>query len=123
VEVNKQLERTKLEISRLPSPPSSEPVGEMLRLIGLFVRSLERLVEGTPDEDGLLQALRGPQMDFKKAIRHSAPDFRPHIRPALFGTPTVLPKPDFLPDEEKEGWSSDPSSAIYLEDVMKKANS
>ncbi|KAI9431841.1 hypothetical protein F5148DRAFT_1155063 [Russula earlei] len=44
-EVNKQLDRTNNEISRLPSPPSSEPVGEMLRLIGLFVRSIERLVE------------------------------------------------------------------------------
>ncbi|KAH9965472.1 P-loop containing nucleoside triphosphate hydrolase protein [Russula dissimulans] len=123
LEVNKQLEHTRHEISRLPSPPSSEPVGEMLRLIGLFVRSLERLIEGTPDEDGLIQALRGPQTDFKKAIRQTALDFRPHPRPVLFAKPTVLPKPDFLPDEEIEDRSNDPNRAIYIEDVMSKANS
>jgi len=123
VEVNKRLERTGHEISRLPNPPSSEPVGEMLRLIGLFVRSLEHLIEGTPDEDGLIQALRGPQADFKKAIRRTAPDFRPDTRPPLYRKATILPKPDFLPEEEREEWSTDPSGAIYIEDVMKKANS
>jgi hypothetical protein len=62
-------------------------------------------------------------MIFKKAIRQTAPDFRPHARPTLFGKPTVLPKPDFLPDEEIENRSHDLSRAIYIEDVMKKANS
>jgi len=104
-------------------PQSSEPVGELLRLIGMFCRSIEHVVEGTPDDDGLIQALREPQMVFKKAIRHTAPDFRPHTRPTLFGKPTVLPKLDFLPDEEIEGRPSDPSRIIYIEDVMKKANS
>ncbi|KAH9965473.1 P-loop containing nucleoside triphosphate hydrolase protein [Russula dissimulans] len=123
VEVNKQLERATSEISRLPSPPSSEPVGEMLRLIGLFVRSLERLVEGTPDEDGLIQALRGPQTDFKRAIRQTAPDFRPHPRVVLFGKPITFPKPEFLPDEEIEEQPNALSRAIYIEDVMDKAKS
>ncbi|KAI9452815.1 P-loop containing nucleoside triphosphate hydrolase protein [Russula earlei] len=125
-EVNKQLDRTNNEISRLPSPPSSEPVGEMLRLIGLFVRSIERLVEGTPDDDGLIQALREPRVDFKKAICQTAPDFRPIPRPGVFfSKPTIIPPPTFLLDEEIK-WQEETKNskkAVYIEDVMLSANS
>ncbi|KAI9452814.1 P-loop containing nucleoside triphosphate hydrolase protein [Russula earlei] len=126
-EVNKQLDRTNNEISRLPSPPSSEPVGEMLRLIGLFVRSIEHLVDGTPDDDGLIQALRGPRVDFKKAICQTAPDFRPSSGDrdmyALLVLP--LPRPSFLLEEEVD-WQEDAKgvhTAIFIEDVENKANS
>ena len=124
-EVDKLLEQASHDLSRLPNPPSSEPVGEMLRLIGAFVRSVERLVDGAPDEDGLMQALRGPRIEFRKAIRHTAPDFRPLERPNKFESPTIPPAPGFLSDEEVE-WEyqpSDSSRAIYVEDVMARANS
>jgi hypothetical protein len=101
----------------------------MLRLIGSFARSIENLVEGTPDDDGLIQALRGPRKSFKKAIRQTAPDFRPLARPkkskmnSLY-QPEIPPAPIFLKDEE-EDWQDQTSSsdAIYIEDVMKRANS
>lgn len=134
-ELEKLLERTAHDLSRLPNPPSSEPVGEMLRLIGSFARSIEHLVEGTPDDDGLIQALREPQKSFKKAIRQTAPDFRPLARPPTgkkvvrgfsLGAeqPAIPSAPMFLKDEEEE-WQDQPSSsdAIYIEDVMKRANS
>lgn len=131
-ELEKLLERTTHDLSRLPSPPSSEPVGEMLRLIGAFARAIEYLVEGTPDDDGLIQALREPRKSFKKAIRQTAPDFRPLARPrkknlnmaVMNLLPATPPAPIFLKDEE-EDWQDQTSSgdAIYIEDVMKRANS
>lgn len=104
----------------------------MLRLISAFARSIEDLVEGTPDDDGLIQALREPRKSFKKAIRQTAPDFRPLARPKLKRTeksimikqPDITPAPVFLKNEE-EDWEDQTSSgdAIYIEDVMKRANS
>jgi hypothetical protein len=102
----------------------------MLRLIGSFARAIEHIVEGTPDDDGLIQALREPRKSFKKAIRQTAPDFRPLARPSRKTEKSVnkqlaIPQaPIFLKDEE-EDWENQTSSgdAIYIEDVMKRANS
>jgi hypothetical protein len=118
-ELNKLLERTTRELSRLPNPPSSEAVGEMMRLINTFVRSVEHLVDGVPDEDGLIQALRGPQTEFKKAIRNTAPDFRPTSSEIS----TIPSPPRFLVDEDTE-WEDQPiddSGAIYVDEVMRRA--
>ena len=122
-ELSKLLERTTHELSRLPNPPSSEPVGDMMRLINTFVRSIERLVDGVPDEDGLIQALRGPHTEFKKAIRKTAPDFRPLTPPTSSEIPTIPSPPRFLVDEDTE-WQDQPiddSGAIYVDEVMRKA--
>jgi hypothetical protein len=122
-ELNKLLEQTSHDLSRLPKPPSSEPLGEMMRLIGSFVRSIERLVDGSPDDNGLMQALRRPHSEFKKAIRHTAPDFRPRPRGEKKSTIPLAP-PSFLVDEETD-WQDQlngTNTAIYIEDVMKKAN-
>lgn len=123
-ELNGLLERTAHELSRLPNPPSSEPVGEMLRLINSFVRSIEHLVDGVPDENGLIQTLRGPQMDFKKTIRGTAPDLRPFTTPTISEIPIIPPPPKFLVDEDAE-WQdqlNDGNGVIYIDEVMKIAN-
>jgi len=94
-----------------------------MRLIGSFVRSIERLVDGAPDDNGLMQALRGPHSEFKRAVRQTAPDFRPLPRPERLSIPPA--PPSFLVDEETD-WRDQlkgTSRAIYAEDVMKKANS
>ena len=94
-----------------------------MKLIGAFVRSIEQLVRGAPDENGLIQKLRGPQNDFKRAIRQTAPDFRPLERPEVIDT-TPAPPTSFLSSEETE-WEQQPSNTsrpIFVEDVMKKAN-
>ncbi|KAF8270214.1 P-loop containing nucleoside triphosphate hydrolase protein [Lactarius quietus] len=123
-ELDRLLEQTQQDISRLPSPPSSEPVAEILRLIGTFVRSIEQLVRGAPDENGLMQKLRGPQTEFKKAIRQTAPDFRPLERSKTSDITTPVPPPSFLSNEETD-WEQEPSNTInpiFVDDVMKKAN-
>ena len=38
------------------------------------------MFEGTPEADGLLQSIRPTQMRFRKAIRATAPAFRPYER-------------------------------------------
>jgi hypothetical protein len=101
---------------------------ELLRLIGLFARSVEQVVAGTPEPNGLIQALREPQGAFKKKIRQTAPDFRPLERPNNNNNPftiPILPEPGFLSSEEQESdWRLvDPTRIIFIEDVMKRANS
>ena len=103
-------------------------MAELLKLIGLFVRSVEQVIAGAPDANGLIQALREPREEFKKKIRQTAPDFRPLERPNnpndILAMP-LLPEPRFLSSEEQESeWQPvDPTRVIFIEDVMKRANS
>ena len=71
-----------------------------------------------------MQKLREPQNKFKRAIRQTAPDFRPLERPKIVDT-TPVPSPSFLSSEEAE-WEQEPSNAsrpIFVDEVMKRANS
>jgi hypothetical protein len=95
-----------------------------MRLISSFVRSIEGLIDGVPDENGLIQALRGPHTEFKKAIRTTAPDFRPLSPPTSAEIPTIPSPPKFLVDEDKD-WVDQPndnSRAIYIDEVMRRAD-
>lgn len=76
-ELEKLLETTEFSIDKLPSPPSSEPVTEILQLVGKFTQAVERQTQGIASENGLLQILRPSQVAFQRAIRITAPDFRP----------------------------------------------
>jgi hypothetical protein len=98
---------------------------ELLKLIGQFVRSVEQVVAGAPDDNGLIQTLRDPREEFKRKIRQTAPDFRPLERPNNVHDTPVLPEPRFLSTEEQESeWQPvHPSRAIFVEDVMNRANS
>ena len=94
-----------------------------MKLIGGFVRSMEQLVRGIPDENGLMQNLRGPQHKFKMAIRQTAPDFRPLERSEVTDI-TPVPSLSFLSNEETESDQepSDTSQPIFVDDVMETAN-
>ena len=130
-ELNRLLKQTQEEISRLPSPPSSEPVSEIWKLIGAFTRSIQRLVDGVPEKTALLQTLRGPRDKFKETIRHTAPYFLPFEsnRRFVFQTPGSAPLPpvppfSFLSGEEK--WEQELcnfSSPICIDEVLDTANS
>jgi len=122
-ELDKRLQRTIHDLSRLPNPPSAEPVGEMMRLISSFVRAIERVVDGAPDDNGLMQALRRPHVEFKRAIRHTAPDFRPLDHPTKREQSTIPFTPQFLVDEETDWLDQRTSTPIYIDDVMRRANS
>lgn len=124
-ELDRLLEQVNEDISGLPNPPTSEPVVEIMKLIGTFVRSIEQIVAGSPDDNGLIQALRGPREQFKREIRQTAPDFRPLEKPRDVNTAPVLPEPRFLSNEEAESeWQpTDASRAVFVDDVMKRVNS
>jgi hypothetical protein len=97
-------------------------------LIGDFVQSLNNLVDGIiPGEnhDGLIQTLRGPREEFKKAVRQTAPFFIPLERSIVDDTTPVPPGPSFLSSEEAE-WKDEPchvSSPVFIDDVLENANS
>jgi len=121
-EVDRLLTETRHDLSKLPNPPSSEPVSEILKLIGTFVLSIKDLVEGIPDENGLIQKLRGPREEFKKAIRYTAPYFLPLERSQAVDIAPI--PPPFLSDEEE--WEEEPcdsSSPIFINDVLESATS
>lgn len=123
-ELDRLLGQTRQDISRLPKPPSSEPVSEILKLIGASVRSIQTLVDGVPDEHGLLQTLRGPRDEFKEAIRQTAPYFMPLESYRIVEFPGRVPRFSFL--ESEETWEEEPcdiSSPIFIDRVLEKANS
>jgi hypothetical protein len=124
-ELDRLLEQVNDGISGLPNPPSPEPMVEIMQLIGAFVRSIEHIIAGSPDDNGLIQALRGPREQFKKEIRQTAPDFRPLERPRDVNTAPVLPEPRFLSNEEAESeWQPiDANRAVFVDDVMNRVNS
>jgi hypothetical protein len=95
-----------------------------MNLINTFVRSIEQLVEGVPDANGLLQTLRRPRDEFKKAIRHTAPCFLPRESFLFLEAPSTVPPFSFLSSEET--WEEEPcdaSSPIFIDAVLQKADS
>jgi hypothetical protein len=82
-ELKKLIERTNIELHDLPSPPSSEPLREILRLITDLMRAVEKQVEGVPGSEGLLQQIRPQQEEFRTVIRTTAPCFVPKYRGVL----------------------------------------
>jgi hypothetical protein len=81
-------------------------------MISGFSRSLSTDVEGTPDELGIHQIIQPLHVKFNKAIRDTAPEFRPYkAEESLHYEP-----PTFLP-AEKAVLSSD-DGAIYVDQVM-----
>ena len=115
------IQDTGKKLRALPRAPSTDPVGEVLQLLGDFVRDLDRRVEGTPEEDGLLQTIRPFQEAFKTVVRRTAPNFAPWDK----GTKKQLPAAKFLVDEEGHGVSLMEAfrtdSVIYIDEVLKRA--
>ena len=124
-ELDRLLEQVNDNISRLPDPPSPEPMVEIMNRIGIFVRSIEHIVAGAPDENGLIQALLEPREQFKTEIRQTAPNFRPFEQPKDVNAAPLLPQPRFLSNEEAESeWhSNDAGRIIFIDEVMRRATS
>lgn len=115
---------------KLPKAPSTDPVGEVWSIVGQFSKQLFQRLEGTPDQDGILQTIRPHQEEFKRAVRETAPRFIPWAK----GEIRELPAIDFLVNEEDEPQKSQegvhpmltprsrtPQSGIYIEDVLHHA--
>lgn len=129
---------TEERLRALPKEPSNDPVGEVLRVLGDFQKEVAERLEGTPDETGLLQTIRPHTEKFKREIHGTAPNFVPWERKEALGK---LPPASFLSSEEKVASTEDdsdagknflkmakkysvsapPRNAIYIEDVMQRA--
>lgn len=84
-------------------------------MVSSFSKSLSSYVDGTPDEHGIHQSIRPLHTKFTRAIRDTAPDFRPYkAQEWLDYNP-----PSFLAAEEAESDSDD--GAIYVDEVMNLA--
>lgn len=142
-ELEKSMIRARDLLDGLPKPPSNDPRGEISSLLHAFTSDLAQEIRGVPDEDGLLQAIRPAQETFRRAIRITAPDFRPFERE--FRGTRHLGQATFLHSEEGEEWNegsesesnaesyselgspvskkqrSRPSKAIYIDQVMERA--
>ena len=115
--------KTEDDIRALPKPPSNDPFMEVLHLIGDFLNDLSQHLEGTPDEDGLLQSIRPAQSKFKQSIRATVPKFVPYKK----SSPTrSLPSPPFLANEENENEDAfqitiETEGVIHIDEVYDKA--
>ena len=143
-ELEKSIIRARELLDTLPKPPSDDPRGEISSLLHTFTSDLAQEVRGVPDEDGLLQAIRPAQEKFRRAIRMTAPNFRPFEK--KFEGRRHLGKATFLHCEEGEEWNEgsenesntewgseiDPpisikrnsksSNVIYIDQVMERAH-
>ncbi|KAF9555056.1 hypothetical protein CPC08DRAFT_643469 [Agrocybe pediades] len=147
-EIQDELERsiiaTQALLNQLPSAPSSDPRSEISALLHVFTNDLMQHIQGVADDVsfgsgvGLIQAIHPAQERFRKAIRDTAPNFRPFKR-ADAGK-KHLPQASFLRSEE--GYDEDASGSedegpftisigtkrksrskdvIYIDDVLDRA--
>lgn len=114
-ELQNLLKETERRLRSLPKPPPANPVAEVIDMVSGFSRSLSTYVEGTPDEDGIHQTVRTHHEKFSKAIRDTAPDFRPYEA----GETKPFAPPCFLPAEKTELGVDE--RAIYVNQVMDMA--
>ncbi|KAI0820963.1 P-loop containing nucleoside triphosphate hydrolase protein [Irpex lacteus] len=124
-ELQKLIQLTEASIRQLPKPPSADPVGEVLRLIADFIQDLTVHIEGTPGSDGLLQQIRPAQLDFKTAIRSTAPNFRATTKEQddeESRKETAASLRNFLASEEEGTITSlETGRVIYISEVMERA--
>ncbi|KAJ3504231.1 hypothetical protein NLJ89_g8043 [Agrocybe chaxingu] len=156
-ELEKSIIATREKLLQLPREPSSDPRSEISTLLHTFTSDLAHHVDGVPDEveaspdsigSGLIQAIRPAQEHFRKAIRATAPNFRPfekkdsgkkHLHRAAFlqseeGIEGEDEASDSDEDEEgnsmfgyggpvgRKRKSSTANNKIYIDEVLEKAH-
>ena len=107
------LKETETQISKLPPAPSDDAQGQIILLISDFARELASYVEGTPDANGIHQAIRPLNKEFLGGVRSTAPRFFPFKSEQR----QSYTHPKFLPlDYEPEIYSHD--DAICVDEVL-----
>ncbi|KAJ7886796.1 P-loop containing nucleoside triphosphate hydrolase protein [Mycena olivaceomarginata] len=127
IELENTIQKTRAGLQQLPKPPSSDPVGEVVSMLHQFIAELNNIIEGVYHPEGLLQGIRPAQEQFRREIRHTAPDFRPFEEPVEFLTAYVEPFPDpaFLLNEDGEGGQephAEKTAPIFIDAVLKRAD-
>lgn len=89
-------------------------------MVSDFSRGLATYVEGTPDDNGIHQAMRPLNRTFMSMIRGTAPEFSPFER----DSGRTYTSPNFLQSEEAgiQVQLIDRDDTIYVDDVMDMAD-
>ena len=118
-ELHNLLKETEHQIQELPAAPSDDAQGEVILLVSNFSRELATYVEGTPDENGIHQAIRPLNKAFMSAIWGTAQKFFPFVE----GTGRHYTHPTFLlPEEQRVMEEEDTDDIIYVDEVMDMAD-
>ncbi|KAL0945228.1 hypothetical protein HGRIS_000741 [Hohenbuehelia grisea] len=121
-EIQSALQLTEQQIGALPKEPSTDPLNEIMDLLTNFCKDLTDHIDGTPDENGLVQEIRPKQEEFQQKIRRTAPDFKPYEQAKAAGRSSTLKCPDFLLNEPDGGEVEDQNLApIYIDQVYQRA--
>ncbi|KAF8315707.1 P-loop containing nucleoside triphosphate hydrolase protein [Clavulina sp. PMI_390] len=120
-EIERILAETQDRFSRLPSPPSNDPVQEVMGLIWKFERQVDREIGGTPDRGGLIQKINSHGRSFRHDIRASAPIFVPFRVDTERSSASTPPIILFLTDEERDLGTDGTYPILYLNDVESRA--
>ena len=99
-------------------PPSDDSQGEIIMLVSNFSRELASFVEGTPDCDGIHQAIRPMSNTFVTEIRRTAQKFCPMERKSGEN----YSHPSFLPPEERELDDTSTDGVIYVDEIKAMAD-
>ncbi|KAF9461878.1 P-loop containing nucleoside triphosphate hydrolase protein [Collybia nuda] len=134
-ELEKSILGTREALTKLPKEPSRDPRNEISNMLHVFVTDLAKRIEGIPDEDGLLQCIRPAQEKFRRALRVTAPDFRPFEK--RYEETKTLGKASFLshedgyeeirPRDSRNNLVLDRDSTytrrpVYIDEVMERAH-
>ncbi|KAF8600340.1 P-loop containing nucleoside triphosphate hydrolase protein [Ceratobasidium sp. AG-I] len=111
-EIQTRLQKTNVELQKLPEEPSDDPAGALVAILVEFGRDVTRNVDGVPGAGGLVQQLRAQYLKFRKAIRHTAPNFRPFKRKFSDVEADSLPDVTFLPEDSMPS----PKGIVYYDD-------
>ncbi|KAK7017181.1 P-loop containing nucleoside triphosphate hydrolase protein [Favolaschia claudopus] len=127
LELENTVQNTREALAQLPKPPSSDPVSEVAGLLHTFVDELGQILEGIPVAGALLQTIRPAQEQFRRAIRNTAPAFRPFEEPdeyididLQFFEPEFLANEDGGSDEDDDG--EDFNAPIFIDQVLARAH-
>jgi len=123
VELQALLKETEAQIRLLPAAPSDDAQGEILLLVSDFTRQLASYVEGTPDDNGIHQAIRPLTKVFTTEIRGTAQKFSPFVRDERGRNGYArFTHPKFHPLDEEPEIRADDDDAICLDEVMVMAD-
>ena len=109
---------TESQIQELPAAPSDDAQGEIILLVSNFARELATYVEGTPDDNGIHQAIRPLNRSFLEEIRATAQKFSPFWG----GTGRCYTHPTFFSSEVEPQIRADDKDAIHVDVVMYMAD-
>ncbi|KAF7317274.1 hypothetical protein HMN09_00462700 [Mycena chlorophos] len=116
LELENALQQAKSGLSQLPPPPATDPVSQVAAMLSAFAQDIEKMVDGVPRVEGLIQRIRPAQQTFRKTIQSTVPNFCP-----LEGSTKADVAEDFL-QSTKDDDEVAAGEMIYVDAVAEKAD-